>query len=169
MRILHRLAKRERERKGHGLNGDPPMPADPGSARDDGFSGPSDADRELLEQAARTFGTTGPAARSRGLELAAEIRGHGGSLEQWLPVLHRLEWAVEHGGDGGAWKHVRDSLRVACHELHTGGATRETPPQAEDCGCRWLMPRTPGDDPAWVPCDAHADRLLGLVQDGGAR
>lgn len=147
MRILHRIARQERERKGPGLNGDPPMPADQDAARDDGFSGLSPADLELLEVAAAKVPLLGPAARSRGRHLAdAERSLHGDdALRQLLGHLHWMERVHGQGVFPATWGQHICAVLAACHELHTGGGTPEPPPLS----------------------DGHADRLLRIVKEGG--
>lgn len=122
MRILHRMSKRDRERKGHGLNGDPPMPDDQDSARDDGFSGFSAADKAVLELAAAKTPILGPAARSRGRHLAGAMHdGLGGdALAELLPHLHWMEWAYEQKiFPASTWGPAIAAVQAACHELNT--------------------------------------------------
>lgn len=60
-----------------------------------------------------------------------------------------------------------EALRLAARETPLEAlvdATRETPHWFAACGCRWEMPRVAGKDPAWVPCDGHAERLLRAVE-----
>ncbi len=126
MGILHRISRGERERKGHGLNGDPPMPADPGSARDDGFSGLSEADKALLELA--RVAVFSPAAAARGAALAKAMRQQrdgmddAGLLTGLLPVLHWMEGAGRQNVFPGlTWPAALNAVLAACQELDGGG------------------------------------------------
>ena len=127
MRLLHRLSKRERERKGPGLAPHIPMPGDANQAAvaSDGLS---EADRALLDEARARVPGFGPAARSRGARLAQAMREQRDGLDDSellagvLPVLCWLQWA--HAQGIFPVNPVTSAVMAAAWELDGAGGAR---------------------------------------------